>query len=1655
MDTQSNINKPNKGLYLNGLPSEQPDGTYRFALNSVLNSEMGGHRNLSNEPSIDFSAVLPPNFNMLGNKYVGDNTIIIIGIDTVSKKEFISLLHLENDSLVTLVETKVLKLDVRHELKIVYRKLANGEKIIYWVDGKNGGRCFNLTEVQDYYSAEYTFYLATGGNPSLYTGEKFRANAFLIQKRMDKIPYVSRFEVTSGGRIKAGSYNICICLCDEDYSPTEFLYESEPIKIYNSSIEDSYPSIQGNYYQPNEFFFNGESNKIIKATIEDLDIRNYPFYRVAIVQSFDGTGNVSRVLLSEIISCENKIFTYAGNDETYTEIPLSDILTTPKIIHAPDSIEIVEDRLILANAKEEVHDWCEFQKAASRIGSIVVTQNVQLRNIKSLGNSKRPTSSVELTGEMPGEVASYGIVYIMDDFTHSPAFHIPGRSPHDTSTSRNNFRLYEAGFTYPNIHDCEGKSDYWGKDYMGRAITNQPVRFHKFPTREELNAPLKVTKTLGEVTNTYRLSTSIILAPGKTYPLDINNNPLSIGYNFSLTTEVTQVVSYYSGVVSPNSLNGSTIIYQSDLEGLVSFNGLYYVLTGELAPYVADGTFIVVQNYERVPTAGLSGYKDATVTPILGVRFFNIPIPSPRVIGYYIVKQKPTDVDKIVIDNAILGPVGAWADTYTFGFLNPDYKLVGPNYRDTDETRFAHNILWYLSPEEMFLKKKLNFEKADMNHKYIMHNADMPLHFRMYPHGSSFYFYPGLWIEDVQSGTSYDPSIHKKREKDSDGFSLQAAYLGIDYSDIILDNSQPIPPVVGTFTMDAANYTASEIPGKTFYNASLDNRIGIMRLKENVPIWYFKANWDGYSVTYNTQRFPGVDQSYMRKSRLGYAALRRGSYLPNGTFKDFEFVYQDFMTRSYHKTHAEPKYFKTNLFFPTATIYSGQTYVSEMNIVSSMFKGIKMAKRDNKVSVWRYIAGAALIVVAAVLTVISAGAGSITLAAAITGAGAIIAGAAGVALVQSGMKIDNLIKLYEEGYEKGALHGIETLSFADYLSPTDKNANSFGNNMTQAGIEDDTIQWMSDVGGNFIMESRVPVSLRTETVNNSGTYLKDYSVLKGNQLPFLNYLQDKLTVVDREQQNGRLYKGFPTAEVYEVNADYMRFGDMKQFSPLPLSYDCCTSSNADGRLVNRVYWSEKSFSDEKRDHFRKFLPNNYKDLPGETGGITNLVTLGNSLLIYTEEAMWRLPQAIQERTTTELTSYLGTGDFFSISPEKIVDDSKSSYGTTSGNTTEKTKFGIFNICEKDRTVTVYAGEIKDICQDTVSRFTDLNIPLNFRKYFPSEMSFESRKIFDNPSSLTGTGYSIVYDDVLRRILITKKDFKPLLPLVVDPVITLGVGVEATIIYNSSSQKFYTGSLDGSGAYKIFREIHSFVDNPEVFEDCSFTMSYDINNRTWVSFHSYLPNNYLSAPKQLLSFEKSVPGDVTLDRHHSQIQHGYYKGLPMPHVIEFVENVELVRSKTFESLSYISSVYNIPKVSNFVEVVHETFDSVLVYNDLQSSGELDIKVRTESEEDFFGFSTDNDLSGVKAERVYSTWSFNGFRDMTNSNQVPLFTKDWSDIKNEYFIDKKVNPLAMNYNKDWMDIAPFNGSYICYRLTKNNTTGNNIITQFLGADITPQE
>lgn len=561
-------------------------------------------------------------------------------------------------------------------------------------------------------------------------------------------------------------------------------------------------------------------------------------------------------------------------------------------------------------------------------------------------------------------------------------------------------------------------------------------------------------------------------------------------------------------------------------------------------------------------------------------------------------------------------------------------------------------------------------------------------------------------IQDVMAGTSYDEGVSKRRERDNDGFDL---HLGARDNELkyVKRNVTIAEPgdIKEIFYLDALNskvVSDQTATGIEVFNISGDNKIGIIQMQEPVE-----------NIGSLLTSLPFVVMK--RKLSNQYSNFRVLPY-----YKDSE---------NYHKFLDSTE---------EVSIFNGDSYISPMRYHSSIFYDIRLRKRASKKGLWNIILGAIAIVVGAVLTYFGGGALGVMLI------------AYGISSIASGIKKDDIAKVYSELYDAGLR---DTVSDGT-------TSGAFGPNPP-----DDEVQWLGDTLTNLWFESSANMNIRQGSTINIPDFLQAPANKAVNfpsgvggapQNELDAYLLNKLTALDADNGDGRVYQGYSTAELYEINPDYRRRNKEKIFFHLGLEYRCCSDCIED--FPHRVHSSETSFQEELTDNYRTFLPNNYRDIEGESGKITDVFRIQNNLYIHTTESLWHLQPDIQERVTGDIVSFLGTGNFLSVPPKKILDDEISSAGNRHKWGREKTRHGIFFPSENEGKIYQFDGNklipISD--RGNYSWFKN-NMKLKLNEQY-KELTGREYPYNNNPSNPFGIGFISVYDSLLERWILTKKDF---------------------------------------------------------------------------------------------------------------------------------------------------------------------------------------------------------------------------------------------------------------------------------------------------------
>jgi hypothetical protein len=118
------------------------------------------------------------------------------------------------------------------------------------------------------------------------------------------------------------------------------------------------------------------------------------------------------------------------------------------------------------------------------------------------------------------------------------------------------------------------------------------------------------------------------------------------------------------------------------------------------------------------------------------------------------------------------------------------------------------------------------------------------------------------------------------------------------------------------------------------------------------------------------------------------------------------------------------------------------------------------------------------------------------------------------------------------------------------------------------------------------------------------------------------------------------------------------------------------------------------------------------------------------------------------------------------------------------------------------------------------------------RFFTDHLAFEILRYFPKvnvDNHFNGVGLHGVYDSKYDRVIITKLDYVPKVD---------------GIIYDDVDKKFYLEKpVECCGAEKLTKT-EVFLTDTEYFCNKSWTVSFNFNTKSWISFHSYIPNWYI-------------------------------------------------------------------------------------------------------------------------------------------------------------------------------------------------------------------
>ena len=248
--------------------------------------------------------------------------------------------------------------------------------------------------------------------------------------------------------------------------------------------------------------------------------------------------------------------------------------------------------------------------------------------------------------------------------------------------------------------------------------------------------------------------------------------------------------------------------------------------------------------------------------------------------------------------------------------------------------------------------------------------------------------------------------------------------------------------------------------------------------------------------------------------------------------------------------------------------------------------------------------------------------------------------------------------------------------------------------------------------------------------------------------------------------------------------------------------------------------SQSVDADNKVNNWLTYRALSYFDFPQNYGGLISLDGIQNrAILARFENKSFMYNNLLTIDTSNPQAAYVGNPNMFSAPPIDFAE-------TDLGYVGSQNKM-LLKIPQGQITVDAKRGQIFLISGTQAVDLTAFGSGMN--RFFTDHLAFEILRYFPKvniDNNFNGVGLHGVYDSKFDRIILTKLDYIP---------------IDKDIKYDDVLQQFYVEDIISG----ITVRTQIYLTDSDFFCNKSWTISFNFNTKSWVSFHTYLPNFYIA------------------------------------------------------------------------------------------------------------------------------------------------------------------------------------------------------------------
>lgn len=297
---------------------------------------------------------------------------------------------------------------------------------------------------------------------------------------------------------------------------------------------------------------------------------------------------------------------------------------------------------------------------------------------------------------------------------------------------------------------------------------------------------------------------------------------------------------------------------------------------------------------------------------------------------------------------------------------------------------------------------------------------------------------------------------------------------------------------------------------------------------------------------------------------------------------------------------------------------------------------------------------------------------------------------------------------------------------------------------------------------------------------------------------------------------------------YNYNITFSKQNKESVFTHLPADW-----GDGEDRLKYpfRAIYSDKQTTDadNRINNWLTYRPLSFFDFPQNYGELTALDGLKNrSILARFENKSLLYNNLLTIDTSNPQAAFVGNPNMFSAPPIDYAETDQGYVGSQNKFLLKIPYGAVFTDAKRGQVFLIDGIKAKDLTQfgSGMNRWFISHLPFEILKYYPK---------INTDNHYNSVGLHGVYDSNYERLILTKIDYIPL---------------NDSIAHRDN--KWYITEKD------LEKEI--FLIDSDYFCNVSWTVSFNFNTNSWISFHSYIPNFYVGENNFFYSGLNNCPND---------------------------------------------------------------------------------------------------------------------------------------------------------------------------------------------------